>query len=162
MSDKFPIDVLSVKKYLKKGSDAQLARIGHVNALAEEVVANKLIQDAIVEQLEETPAPADSRPYKVYTALLTQSGTNAPVATVLENTLGGVPVHGYSDVGYYTVSLADAFPSATTATFIHNKERQTYSFYKNDGRIDIINLTYTGDPVEGLFSAMFEIRVYND
>ena len=29
----------------------------------------------------------DSRPYKVYTALLTQSGTDAPVATVLENTL---------------------------------------------------------------------------
>lgn len=27
-------------------------------------------------------------PYKVYTALLTQSGTDAPVATVLENTLG--------------------------------------------------------------------------
>lgn len=26
--------------------------------------------------------------YKVYTALLTQSGTDAPVATVLENTLG--------------------------------------------------------------------------
>ena len=37
----------------------------------------------------ETPTPVDSRPYKVYTALLTQSGTNAPVATVLENTLGG-------------------------------------------------------------------------
>ena len=28
------------------------------------------------------------RPYKVYTALLTQTGTNAPLATVLENTLG--------------------------------------------------------------------------
>lgn len=32
-------------------------------------------------------------PYKVYTALLTQTGTDAPVATVLENTLGGTPIH---------------------------------------------------------------------
>ncbi len=29
----------------------------------------------------------ETRPYKVYTALLNQSGTNAPTATVLENTL---------------------------------------------------------------------------
>ena len=34
------------------------------------------------------PILGDPRPYKVYTALLTQTGTNAPVATVLENTLG--------------------------------------------------------------------------
>src|SRR5690606_22638410 len=31
-------------------------------------------------------ANSSARPYKVYTALLTQTGTNAPVATVLENT----------------------------------------------------------------------------
>lgn len=30
------------------------------------------------------------RPYKVYKALLTQSGTDAPVATILENTLGNL------------------------------------------------------------------------
>ncbi len=30
--------------------------------------------------------------YDVYTALLTQTGTDAPVATVLENTLGAVTV----------------------------------------------------------------------
>ena len=39
------------------------------------------------ESLNQT-TPVDSRPYKVYTALLNQSGTNDPVATVLENTLG--------------------------------------------------------------------------
>lgn len=32
----------------------------------------------------------DPRPYKVYTALLTQSGIGVPVATVLENTLGDI------------------------------------------------------------------------
>ena len=34
-------------------------------------------------------AIAAVKPYKVYIALLNQSGTNAPVAIVLENTLGG-------------------------------------------------------------------------
>lgn len=42
--------------------------------------------------------------YKVYTALLTQTGTNAPVATVLENTLGGTVVWSYDAVGQYTLT----------------------------------------------------------
>lgn len=37
-------------------------------------------------------------PYRVYTALLTQTGTNAPVAKVLENTIGDV-VWSYGGVG---------------------------------------------------------------
>jgi len=55
------------------------------------------------------PAPA----YKVYTALLTQSGTNAPVATVLENTLGGTVVWSYSGTGSYQATLTGAFTSKT-------------------------------------------------
>ncbi len=50
----------------------------------------------------------------VYRALLTQDGTAAPVATVLENTLGAVPVWTYSGVGWYTATLAGAFPLAYT------------------------------------------------
>lgn len=42
---------------------------------------------------------------KVYRALLTQSGTNAPVATVLENTLGGAAVtFSRTDAGLYALS----------------------------------------------------------
>lgn len=32
---------------------------------------------------------AEARPYKVFTALLYQQDTDAPIATVLENTIGG-------------------------------------------------------------------------
>lgn len=42
--------------------------------------------------------------YKVYTALLTQSGTDAPVATVLENTLGDI-VWTRDSVGIYRGTL---------------------------------------------------------
>ena len=43
--------------------------------------------------------------YKVYTALLTQTGTNAPVATILQNTLGGIPIFSYVSTGEYNITL---------------------------------------------------------
>lgn len=51
---------------------------------------------------------------KVYRALLTQSSTDAPVATVLENTLGGAVVWGYVAAGRYTATLAGAFTANKT------------------------------------------------
>jgi len=43
---------------------------------------------------------------KVYKALLTQTGTSAPVATVLVNTLSGTPVWSRSSAGTYVLTLA--------------------------------------------------------
>ena len=51
------------------------------------------------------------RNVKIYRALLTQSGTDAPVATVLENSLGGTIVLSYSNAGEYDLTLAGAFPA---------------------------------------------------
>lgn len=51
---------------------------------------------------------------KVYRALLTQTGTDAPVATVLENTLGGTLVWTYADVGLYVGTLEGAFTANKT------------------------------------------------
>lgn len=87
--------------------------------------------------------------YLVYTALLTQSGTDAPVATVLENTLGVVPVWSYDDVGYYKLTSAGIFTDNKTFIQIdYNKERlsggiQAGSYrniwaYKDDGETDFI------------------------
>ena len=38
-------------------------------------------------------------------ALLNQTGTDAPVATVLENTLGGDIYFEYAGIGYYNLTL---------------------------------------------------------
>jgi hypothetical protein len=54
--------------------------------------------------------------YKVYTALLTQTGTTAPVATVLDNTLGGTVVFTRSSVGIYIGTLTGAFVAGKTIT----------------------------------------------
>ena len=51
---------------------------------------------------------------KVYKALLTQTGTSAPVATVLVNTLSGTPVWSYSAVGQYAMTLNGEFLAAKT------------------------------------------------
>jgi hypothetical protein len=51
---------------------------------------------------------------KVYTALLTQTGTDAPVATVLENTLGGTVVWSYFGLGDYFATLSGVFTENKT------------------------------------------------
>lgn len=51
---------------------------------------------------------------RVYKGLVSQSGTAAPTVTVLENTLGDVPVWGYVGVGSYSLVLTGAFPAAKT------------------------------------------------
>ena len=63
-----------------------------------------------------TPA----RSYRVYTALLTQSGTDAPVATVLENTLGFTVYWFREGTGWYTmrcdnnIGTCEGFPFGKT------------------------------------------------
>lgn len=66
------------------------------------------------------PILGDPRPYKVYTALLTQSGTNAPVATVLENTTGLNITYGYILVGQYSISLNSPVPKQTVTIEMSN------------------------------------------
>ena len=42
---------------------------------------------------------------KVYKALLTQTGTDAPTAIVLENTLGVIPIFTYNGAGDWVLSV---------------------------------------------------------
>jgi hypothetical protein len=44
--------------------------------------------------------------YLVYTALLSQSGTDAPTAVVLENTLGGTVTYTRDGIGFYYIVLS--------------------------------------------------------
>lgn len=57
---------------------------------------------------------------KTYRALITQSGTSAPTAEVLENTLGGTVVLARSAGGTYTLTLASAFTADKTFATIGN------------------------------------------
>lgn len=57
---------------------------------------------------------AGIRPYKVYTALLTQTTTDAPVATVLENTLSAAIVWTRASEGVYEGTLTGEFVDGKT------------------------------------------------
>ena len=106
--------------------------------------------------------------YKIYRALLTQSGTNAPVATVLENTLGGEVACSYNFTGEYFLTLSGAFPA--NKLFIPYKSHYiTQSgddgnfIYKNRVSDDVISLsTYVSDSPSNdvLSSYPIEIIVY--
>jgi hypothetical protein len=109
-------------------------------------------------------------PYKVYTALLTQSGvSNPPTAVVLENTIGNI-VWSYISTGLYKGTLTGAFPEDETAMFI------TSSRWNGDAimyislaggdvpngvvveTLDVPSYTSADDL---LYKTTVEIRVYN-
>ena len=107
--------------------------------------------------------------YKVYTALLTQSGTDAPVPTVLENTLGDI-VWTRIDEGVYIGTLSNSFIENKTGVIINN------TAYASDNQITTVDVLTTSTvniqtsrTTEGVFgledSCMYnnliEIRVYN-
>ena len=95
-----------------------------------------------------------SAPYLVYTALLTQSGTDAPVATVLENTLGGTVVWSRDASGIYVATLSGAF-TANKTTPISQREQQS------SDNVDDIPQWLTGlrltDNTYGLNTGNFDI-----
>ncbi len=105
-----------------------------------------------------------SASYLVYTALLTQSGTSAPVATVLENTLGGTVVWSYDDVGVYIGTLAGAFVIGQTACIMSpisggTSRLSPHSFNPDFVELYVYDLSDAGAD-DYLVSTFVEIRVY--
>ena len=73
--------------------------------------------------------------YKVYTALLSQTGTNPPVATVLENTLDADITYQYSAPGSYAIVTPNN-------TFIPNKTYIYNILIINESFYYILSITY--------------------
>ncbi len=77
--------------------------------------------------------------YKIYKALLTQTGTSAPVATILENTLGSVPAWSYTNVGIYACTLASAFTLDKTSCEINNTSISINTIQRDSANVVTIN-----------------------
>ena len=157
--------VINIKDKLKGVSAKlgmnQIFTIGMGKKLYEELINN----------------PVDSRPYKVYTALLTQQdivGEVPPQVTILENTLGNIEWI-YESTGCYRAILPGVFLEDKTYFSI------TTSFYSllpagghtllpllitrlDNDSIEVQSF-YQIDPFEGRDGALYftpiEIRVYN-
>ena len=120
-----------------------------------------------IETLENTPTTVAAS-YKVYTALLTQVGTDAPTAVVMENTLGGTVTFSYTSTGIYTANLLGVFTANKTVTLItgnYNSPGQLGRTFRLSN--DVVTI-YTNETTPGgvsvddvLSGTTFEIRVYN-
>jgi hypothetical protein len=111
------------------------------------------------------------RPYKVYSALLNQSGGTAPTAIVLENTLGFTPVFSKEDTGKYFITYSSGFPINKTFSFINGfiieSDGIPYSILGFEGtpsanRLKIESYNSAGNYIDGILrNTAIEIRVYN-
>lgn len=110
---------------------------------------------------------AVAKPYKVYTALLSQSGTSAPTAVVLENTLGGLITFTYSGVGNYTIDSVDELFTIDKTFVMKPTEMDDNINYRItieglDYDVITINSYNNGTFANDIISRLFiEIRVYD-
>lgn len=92
--------------------------------------------------------------FKVYFGTLAQSGTNAPVATVMFNSLGHTPTFSYTGVGDYQIVSAGSLSVAKTFMYIGPSEGMIYSpIFYNDTSPDaytIETIDSSQTPANGL------------
>jgi len=107
------------------------------------------------------------QPYKVYTALLTRTGANAPsVVTELENTLGAIE-YTYATTGIYNITSANLFTTNRTAIFIQPQgngiSANTLNASINSAsNISLVQATDLGtNDNDWTWPVSIEIRVYN-
>ena len=110
-------------------------------------------------------SPDSLLPYRKYVALITQSDTNAPVATVFENTIGTM-TWAYESVGIYTVSNGLLTKDKTVCFLTSNTEDQSTMVKQQDSSAGSIKLNSFGDYTSAdlsdgiILNTTIEIRVY--
>lgn len=106
--------------------------------------------------------------YKVYTAIISQSGTSDPAVTVLENTLGGTVVWTRTTTGQYVGTLSGAFTTNKTwvvaqdVSALGGNSKTTIRTTGSTNTIDLITSDASSSAIDGALSTTpIEIRVYN-
>lgn len=109
--------------------------------------------------------PYPAKGYKEYKAILNQSGTNAPVATVLVNDLSITPTYSYDSEG----SFAGSFPSLLTENKVDinisrgggaNAE-DVFDAYRDTVSIVGISSFSNGAPANGIIlDCVLTIKIY--
>lgn len=101
--------------------------------------------------------------YTVYTALLTQAGTAAPVATILQNTTGATFTWARTSSGTYTITASsNTFTSNKTIVFMNLGEyagggvpRSVWARTSDT----VATITTGGDG--RIINGSFEVRIYS-
>jgi len=118
-----------------------------------------------LDDFSEIPLSLNTKTYAVF---LTQTGTNAPVATILENTLGATPTWARTSTGIYTATTVGYFTPGKT---VPNSNPELYIDPVSGNKItavrtsaNVITITTTDDedtPIDdALTDRYIEIVVY--
>jgi len=105
--------------------------------------------------------------YTVYTALITQAGAAAPVATVLQNTTGGTIAWTRSSTGRYVATLSGktyvANKTAVIVTSGGNSDMILRPVVTSTTAIDLYNIDSSDNAVSDTIAATttVEIRIYS-
>ena len=105
----------------------------------------------------------NKKPYLIWKALITQSGTSAPTLTVVENTLGVTAVSNYVSTGVYTISGLSG--NLTGNIEIHDNlvsvdENHTLSVGIVDVNTLFLGTNNSGVSSDGLLTTGSSITVY--
>lgn len=104
-------------------------------------------------------------PYKIYRAILNQTGVAAPTAVVLQNTIGTI-TYQYGSLGnYYIQSASSAFLANKTFVLIMSRngnEQRIYARRISDGTIAIMcrNFAASDFADDVLENTSIEILIY--
>jgi len=100
--------------------------------------------------------------YKTYTALLTQAGTAAPVATILQNTTSETFTWTRQSSGNYTITASSAlFIANKTMVFLnagHGYQSALPIYWERTSDTTITLLSFSDGEIE---EGSFEIRIYS-
>jgi hypothetical protein len=111
---------------------------------------------------------AELTPYKKYVALISQSGTAAPISGILENTLSGTPTFTRVSTGRYELTLTGEFLSTKTwvigGSADINAGGGTFATLDirrfNNDKIELYTFDDTTSSDNMLKNTSIEIRVY--
>ncbi len=113
-----------------------------------------------IQQVADIAKSVGTLGYTLYSALLTQTGTNAPVATQLQNTIAGTMTWARTGSGIYTVTNSGT-------PFTADKVQVFLNGGNNDGAVirwvrtstSVITLTTSADAK--ITAGSLEIRIYS-
>jgi hypothetical protein len=112
--------------------------------------------------------PIEVKPYKVYSALLTQSGVADPVATVFENTIGEITWTRDSESnGVYFADSSNLFTEKIMLLLFANSPdaeggQAIFSLVKQSNNRLVLVSAMSGTAMDNLlYNTPVEIRIYN-
>lgn len=155
---------VSPDPFIKEEEDMMLIKLGHYKALVTELDTTNTAVATAQAAADNAQATADANalPYKSYVAILNQSSTSAPTATVINSGIG-TPTWGRTSAGNYTATLTGVFVSNKTVVFATGLGQALLIAGRINANV-VSFKTYTDAGVISdnlLQTTSIEIRVYN-